>query len=314
MLISVIIPAYNAARTIGAALESVLTQTRHADEVLVMDDGSTDQTTEILESYKPRVRVLRQENKGVAAARNVLCAQASGDLIAFLDADDIWHPDYLAVQASCFTEFPEALAFFTGQLIFNGYTSFTWDGRETPDTGTREMMGPVDFFTGLCMTGKYGTAFCCVPKTVIAHAGPLPFSSELASAEDFYFFASLCLLNRGVISTPAPLVAYRRTPGSLSANRIGIFAEVIEAFRLLENRFREQASPALLKEFNLRFASARRTYSKCLMGAGRVAHAREQLKRAIKNSRNPESLAKSLAMLCLSYMPSQVRPGWLVQT
>lgn len=314
LLISVIIPAYNASTTIRAALDSVLAQTRSADEILVMDDGSTDQTLQILESYEQRVHVFRQENRGVAAARNALCARASGDLIAFLDADDIWHPDYLAVQANRFTEYPQAAAFFTGQMVFSGYGGYTWDGCETANTWTREMIGPVAFFARLCKTGKYGSAFCCVPKEIITHAGPQPFSSTLASAEDFYLFASICLLNRNVIYTPTPLVAYRRTPGSLSANRIKIFAEVVEAFRLLERRFHEEARPGLVNEFDLRFASARRTYCRCLMLAGRIPEAREQLLLSLENSHNPESLTKSLAMLLLTYLPSLVQPRWAIHT
>src|SRR5580658_2014305 len=90
--VSVIIPAFNSARTISATLDSVLAQVRPADEILVMNDGSTDETSEILESYKSLVQVFRQENSGLAAARNALFRRATGDLVAFLDADDIWHP------------------------------------------------------------------------------------------------------------------------------------------------------------------------------------------------------------------------------
>src|ERR1035438_3408854 len=98
MKISVIIPAYNAAATIKATLEAVLSQTVSPHEVLVFDDGSTDNTADLLESYKPRVTVFRQSNQGAAHARNFLCAQARNDMLAFLDADDIWHPRYLEVQ------------------------------------------------------------------------------------------------------------------------------------------------------------------------------------------------------------------------
>ena len=99
MTISVLIPAYNCQATIRETLDSVLAQTRQPDEILVMDDGSTDQTPAILEFYKPRVQVLRQENQGVAAARNSLLERAQGDLLAWLDSDDVWHPHCLDIQS-----------------------------------------------------------------------------------------------------------------------------------------------------------------------------------------------------------------------
>ena len=125
--ITVAIPTYNSTATIRSTLESVLAQTARPDEILVLDDGSTDDTISILESYKPRVALFRQENQGVAGTRNALCARASGDLIAFLDHDDIWHPSYLEVQRYFFVEYSEAAAFFTAHVNFNGYGSYEWN-------------------------------------------------------------------------------------------------------------------------------------------------------------------------------------------
>src|SRR5258708_3302796 len=101
MKISVVIPAYNGARTIGATLNSVLKQTVQPDEILVLNDGSTDDTAVVLEQYQ-NITVLDQENRGVAHARNVLSQQSTGDLVAFLDQDDLWHPRYLEVQLRSF--------------------------------------------------------------------------------------------------------------------------------------------------------------------------------------------------------------------
>jgi glycosyltransferase involved in cell wall biosynthesis len=95
--VSVVIPAYNSAGWIAEALASVAAQTAPADEVLVVDDGSTDGTAELVESLG--ARCLRQANAGCAAARNAGVRAATGDLIAFLDADDLWTPEKLEVQA-----------------------------------------------------------------------------------------------------------------------------------------------------------------------------------------------------------------------
>ena len=93
--VSVIIPAYNAADTLAETLASVVAQTWPNVEVLVVDDGSTDATADIVEMIAEQhhqVRLIRQTNAGVAAARNAGLREARGDLVAPLDADDLWHP------------------------------------------------------------------------------------------------------------------------------------------------------------------------------------------------------------------------------
>ena len=103
-LISVIIPAYNAASLIERTLRSVLAQTYQNLEVLVVDDGSTDQTSAVVAAIAhqdPRVKLLHQANAGVAAARNLAIAQAQGEFIAPMDADDLWYPENLEKQVQC---------------------------------------------------------------------------------------------------------------------------------------------------------------------------------------------------------------------
>ena len=96
--ITVVIPAHNAGEHLGRALESVLAQTRPADEILVVDDGSTDNTAEVARSYGSAVTYLYQDQRGAGAARNRGIEAATGDWVAFLDADDEWLPEKLAVQ------------------------------------------------------------------------------------------------------------------------------------------------------------------------------------------------------------------------
>lgn len=98
--ISVVIPTYNRAHCIGAAIDSVLAQTFPACEVIVVDDGSTDDTRERVEAYGRQVRYLFQQNAGVSSARNAGLRAARGDWIAFLDSDDEWIPEKLALQAA----------------------------------------------------------------------------------------------------------------------------------------------------------------------------------------------------------------------
>ena len=96
--VSVVIPAYNAQRYIGRAIDSVLGQTHPAQEIIVVDDGSTDGTCSVVEGYGDRVRLIRQDNAGAGAARNAGITTGQGEWIAFLDADDEWLPEKLALQ------------------------------------------------------------------------------------------------------------------------------------------------------------------------------------------------------------------------
>jgi glycosyltransferase involved in cell wall biosynthesis len=107
MRVSVIIPAYNVEAYIAETIESALQQTRSVSEVIVVDDGSTDRTAEVAESVGKIVRVYRQDNAGASAARNFALDHASGDLIAFLDADDLWEPRKLELQIAYLKGHPE---------------------------------------------------------------------------------------------------------------------------------------------------------------------------------------------------------------
>jgi glycosyltransferase involved in cell wall biosynthesis len=107
--VSVIIPTYNRAGIIAEAVDSVLAQDYKDFELIVVDDGSTDNTSEVMARYGDDVRVLFQENKGVSAARNRGITEASGKLIAFLDSDDLWLPQKLSTQVEFFSQRPDAL-------------------------------------------------------------------------------------------------------------------------------------------------------------------------------------------------------------
>jgi glycosyltransferase involved in cell wall biosynthesis len=104
--VSVIVPTYDYARYLPRALDSVRAQSEPPFEIVVVDDGSTDETPAVLRRYADQVRVLRQPHRGPAAARNAGVAAARGDLVAFLDADDEWHRDKLARQVTLFMERP----------------------------------------------------------------------------------------------------------------------------------------------------------------------------------------------------------------
>jgi len=119
--VSVIIPTYNRAWILREAVDSVLKQDYPEFELIVVDDGSTDATADLLAGYGARLQVFRQPNRGVSAARNTGIRAATGSLIAFLDSDDFWLPGKLAEQAAYFAAHPRRMICQTEELwIRNG--------------------------------------------------------------------------------------------------------------------------------------------------------------------------------------------------
>jgi glycosyltransferase involved in cell wall biosynthesis len=107
--VSIIIPTYNRGWIIKEAVDSVLAQDYKDFELIVVDDGSTDHTSDVLDSYRDDIKIYYQKNKGVSAARNRGIAEASGKFIAFLDSDDLWLPQKLSRQIEFFNTTPDAL-------------------------------------------------------------------------------------------------------------------------------------------------------------------------------------------------------------
>ncbi|CAN5623601.1 glycosyltransferase family A protein [soil metagenome] len=114
-LISVIIPVYNGAHYLAAAIESALAQTYRPLQIIVIDDGSTDESHQIAQQFTPVVQMINQSNQGVGAARNRGVAAADGEFLAFLDADDLWTPEKLTMQLQAFAR-PAAADMVFGQV------------------------------------------------------------------------------------------------------------------------------------------------------------------------------------------------------
>jgi len=120
-LVSVVIPAYNVSKFIGSAITSVLNQTWKDVEVIVVDDCSTDDTPGELDKFRDRVRIVRHEtNQGAAAARNTGVEISRGEIVAFLDGDDLWAPGKLEAFAECFSRHPDVL------YGFSDFSRFKW--------------------------------------------------------------------------------------------------------------------------------------------------------------------------------------------
>ncbi len=115
-MVSVVIPLYNREGFIARAIDSVLAQTKSAFEIIVVNDGSTDNSAKILEHYHDKIVIITQENSGVSAARNVGIKKAKGNWIAFLDSDDTWHPTKLQKQLAYHDSHPSIMISHTAEI------------------------------------------------------------------------------------------------------------------------------------------------------------------------------------------------------
>ena len=308
MTVSVLIPAYNCERTVGATLASVFSQSVAPNEIVVIDDGSTDNTAAVVTSYGSRVTLLRQPNGGLAKARNVAIAASSGDLVALLDADDVLHPRYVETQRRLYAEYPNAAALFTGHITCAENENVDWTVEVAQGPWKTEVIEPLFFLERYASApGPFTMSSVCVPRPVLGRLGSEPF--KLKVAEDLYFCNRLALLGP-VIYYAEPLAAYRMREGSLSSNRIRLNSGEVQAFELLREVYRTCQSAAMRRAFRRAFAVKRRLYAKTLMGADQIHDARRQLVMSLSASGNLGSLAKSLGLLSLTFMPSVVQPRW----
>jgi glycosyltransferase involved in cell wall biosynthesis len=179
-LVSVIIPAYNTAATLPRALDSVISQSFTEYEVIVVDDGSVDDVSAAVASYGERVRLLRQDNAGASAARNRGAREARGRYLAFLDADDFWHPRKLELQLTAFRERPDiSLCWTRGARWPQSVDPPVRFAEPDPTLVRPEYIGD---FREIFATPYLGTPGVMMPREVFVRLGG--FREDLRSAED----------------------------------------------------------------------------------------------------------------------------------
>lgn len=171
--VSVLIPTYNAGRYLGAALESVLGQTYQDFEIIVVDDGSEDDTAAVAARY-PQVRYFYNAHSGISVTRNLAISKAKGEMIAFLDADDMWAPDKLEKQVAYLDRYPEC------QLVFTLVENF-FDG--AADTMNQRQEQLLHSNVENCLPS------CCIRRDVFEKYGV--FREDYPYGEDTYWATKL---------------------------------------------------------------------------------------------------------------------------
>ena len=288
--VSIIIPAYNAARFIGKTLESVLAQTLQDREIIVIDDGSKDDTAQVVAGYAG-VRYVHQPNAGVSAARNHGARVARGEYLAFLDADDIWHPAKLELQMQAFARHP--------QSIF-GRTQITKDTqlleafsqlREVPPL--RYHLEP-DFETSFFYPYLTTSTVVVTRRAFEAVGG---FDTQLRIAEDIDFYLRVLADAPAVLVIDEPMVFKRPVEGSLGDDSAAGYVKLKEVYqRFLDARpdVRQSLGPkAVAKAFYMFQISL----AKSLLWSGQASAARKAAVQALSYGVKPEVLGLILRSL-----------------
>lgn len=309
-LVSVVVPTFNRAHVIGESLDSILSQTYPNLEVIVVDDGSTDETAEVLEAYGDRITAVRQENRGHASARNTGLLKSTGEFVAWLDSDDLWEPDKTSLQVAFMVEHPDYVlvasdfsafddqGFFERSHLRSYYSAIDrtpggLDGifserLELRDQALpfrrQEMPDTVTVYGGRIFE-KLVWGNCLHPPTVMfrrdaAMAAGLLDSNFLQDA-DFEYFLRLSRLGR-VAFIDHPLVKYRYSEDQMSSDKhlARIALSRLRVFEMLRAK-----EPALVEAHRSTF---RRRVGSCHLSA---AHALAEERRGAAVAHWLKSLA-----------------------
>jgi hypothetical protein len=334
-LVSVIIPCYNRSRIVRETIDSVLAQTYGKFEALVIDDGSTDATRDVVSSYTdPRIRYFYRENGGLSAARNSGLNAACGEFVAFLDSDDAWHPWKLAAQLEIFRRHPEAglvwsdMSTFrnTGEILSERHLRTYYAVYESVDfERTRERAGTLaelvldaplifagcPYYVGDVFQEMFGGNLVH-PSTAIVRRERLqksgPFEPEITGpgAEDYHFYFRVSAYGP-VAFLDAPTTLFRLHPSQMStANGLhearGNLTVVLHWL---------QRHPSVLPDARIRERLAR---SHAWLGAEELhAGNPRDATRHLWQSLRLQSRQRTAAMLMISLLPQKVAHilrGW----
>lgn len=288
--ISVVIPLYNKAAEIGATLRSVLEQTVPPREIIVVDDGSTDGSADVVERMAAdRVTLVRQPNAGVSAARNRAIRMASGQWVALLDGDDLWCPDYLAGVVSLIGRWPDCGAYGSGFYVDNR-------GRRTVGDTPRDE-GIVDFFRESMSRYVLIPSAAVLRRDLVLSLGGFPEGMRMG--EDQYLWTRIAR-TAPVAFSPKPAVVYSRSASNRSAS---IYRPECSAFSL-EDLY-DPSADAMSNEYVARVALGKALVESAAGGTEAAARA----VRFFSYNRLSRRIAAKVRIL--NSLPSRLRPAAL---
>jgi glycosyltransferase involved in cell wall biosynthesis len=225
--VSIIMPAYNVAPYIASAIRSALVQTYTDFELIVVDDGSKDNTAEIVKSMMredPRIRMVQQANRGLAGARNTALRAARGEMLALLDSDDMWEPEFLAAQMAILDARPE-VDIVTGNGWYLEGPRHGALARPYPDPRPDPVLASI--------IGDEWSVFIMSVMRRRVYTAIGPFDEEMRSNEDYDFWLRAAVAGFTFARNDRPLGYYRVRSDSLSASNVRMLRGILHVYRKL---------------------------------------------------------------------------------
>lgn len=246
-LVSIILPTYNCARFLSDSLGSVLSQTYDRYEIIVVDDGSTDNTKEVLNAFLQKIKYIDLgQNRGLPAARNIGIQSAQGTYIAFLDADDLWLPEKLQTDVEYFTQHPDV------SMVYSRHMNIDEQG-VVLDGGTKRRLPSGNIFIRLFSEQNFIVpSSVVVRKEVFATAGL--FDEQLFNCQDWDMWLRIAFYFK-VAGINKPLVQYRHNPHSLSKNRNNVLKYQKLVIDKTYNAFKDMMCKMSERRYKKRLAS-----------------------------------------------------------
>ncbi len=228
------IAAFNAEQTIAAAVQSALSQSEPDLELIVVDDGSTDRTADVARRIPDtRVRVISQANQGQAGARNAGVETTSGRYVGFLDADDLWLPDYLELAGEALDRVPNAGFAYTDAFVFDAQT-----GRVRRQSAMHDQRPPVpppgtrNAFLLELLSRNFVYVSTVVPRTVLLDVGG--YTESLRRSEDYGLSLRILMHGYEPAWVPGKHALYRAHPGQMSKQKLGMAEDALAMFKLVD--------------------------------------------------------------------------------
>jgi hypothetical protein len=236
--VTVIVPAWNAERTIEESLRSAAEQTYRNLEILIVDDGSTDQTTSVAANFcrtEPRARLISKENGGVASARNRGILEARGDWLAPIDADDLWHPTRIEKQLAAALESPDPPGF-----VYCWYRVIDEDSRVVASGPRWTINGPAFRQLSYMNVVENGSALLLNREAVLEAGGyDEALRAERAQGCEDVMIQLMVARHYPVAAVPEYLVAWRRHTTNMSSD----FEQIARSCRLVYRKLRSDGAP-----------------------------------------------------------------------
>jgi glycosyltransferase involved in cell wall biosynthesis len=293
MLVSVIIPAYNAERFVGQAIESVLAQSYRPIEVIVVNDGSTDETRIRLDAFGNQVRAIHQTNAGLSAARNRGIRESSGDLIAFLDADDLWHPQKLEKQVAIFTGAPKI-----GLVHTDANYLFDETGNVSPAPAAREAYQG-DCFKQLFLGNRMSVSSVVVRRSLLERCGLFDEAIRRPTTQDWDLWLRLSRETRfGYVAEE--LVTCRMHDSNAGKNQLAMLEDSLYVIKKTRRSVVDIDAQLGFLKVRRRIAYQYQSLAKFYLRTSQFSKARRALQKSLLNE---PSNTYSWRLLFKSFLP-----------